>query len=94
MEFAEDDSSTGSQGFSTVALFRTERDHARRQEALTALHELAHLCLSFNLSLSESEGKTLSFLGGASCYPKIVLENELGTNVPNSLFELASLKEQ
>jgi len=97
MEFAEDDSFDGLSGLVNGSPFIVlNANMPADRKRLTALHELAHLCLSFNLSLSESEKEKLCHsFGGAFLLPKNVLEHELGTKRSEiSLFELASLKEQ
>jgi Zn-dependent peptidase ImmA (M78 family)/transcriptional regulator with XRE-family HTH domain len=97
MEFAEDDSFDELSGLVNDNLFIVlNANMPADRKRLTALHELAHLCLSFNPSLGESEKEKLCHsFGGAFLLPENVLERELGTKRSEiSLFELASLKKQ
>lgn len=64
------------------------------RKRLTALHELAHLCLDFDPGLRKAEKEKLCHSFGSSfLLPRAVLERELGTKRSEiSLFELAALK--
>jgi len=64
------------------------------RKRLTALHELAHLYLTFDSGLSKAEREKLCHSFGRSfLLPRVVLERELGIKRSEiSLFELAALK--
>ncbi len=64
------------------------------RKRLTALHELAHLCLAFDPGLRKAEKEKLCHSFGSSfLLPRVLLERELGTKRSKiSLFELATLK--
>lgn len=66
------------------------------RKRLTALHEFAHLCLSFDPALSASEQERLCHsFGGAFLLPREVLIKELGARRSDiSFFELRNLKHQ
>jgi Zn-dependent peptidase ImmA (M78 family) len=67
------------------------------RKRFTALHEFAHLCLSFDPAIRPSEKEKLCHsFGGAFLLPRDILIKELGTNkrVEVSFFELRSLKIQ
>ena len=66
------------------------------RKRLTALHEFAHLCLSFKPSLTEAEIEKLCHsFGGSFLFPQEVLIKELGTKRSDiSLVELRNLKVQ
>jgi len=66
------------------------------RKRLTALHEFAHLCLSFDPALSDSEREKLCHsFGGAFLLPREVLIRELGAKRSEiSFFELRNLKHQ
>jgi Zn-dependent peptidase ImmA (M78 family) len=66
------------------------------RKRLTALHEFAHLCLSFNPALSDSAREKLCHsFGGAFLLPREVLIKELGAKRSEiSFFELRNLKHQ
>lgn len=66
------------------------------RKRLTALHEFAHLCLSFDPALSASEQEKLCHsFGGAFLLPREVLIKELGARRSDiSFFELRNLKHQ
>jgi Zn-dependent peptidase ImmA (M78 family) len=72
------------------------RDSPSDRKRLTSLHEFAHLCLTFDPSLSESEIEKLCHsFGGAFLLPREILIKELGIKRSDiSFFELRNLKLQ
>lgn len=72
------------------------KDSPSDRKRLTALHEFAHLCLSFDPSLSDAEREKLCHsFGGAFLLPREILIKELGAKRSDiSFFELRNLKLQ
>ncbi len=85
---------SGRAGGAPIIVLNKESPTDRKR--LTALHEFAHLRLSFDPALSDSEREKLcTSFGGAFLLPRPVLFKELGSKRSDiSFFELRTLKRQ
>jgi len=80
----------------SVPFIVLNKDSPSDRKRLTALHEFAHLCLSFKPSLAENELEKLCHsFGGSFLLPRTVLIKELGAKRSDiSFVELRNLKIQ